>query len=60
MNDPPESNQIAGEALLSPTRTYAPVIKTMLSECRKGIIGMVHCSGGTNKVPKIWRKSRLY
>lgn len=36
----------AGKLVLSPTRTYAPIIKTMLSEYRKQIHAMVHCSGG--------------
>ncbi len=36
----------AGKLVLSPTRTYAPVIKTMLDNYRSQIHGMVHCSGG--------------
>jgi len=36
----------AGKLVLSPTRTYAPVIKEVLSELRGRIDGMVHCSGG--------------
>ena len=36
----------AGKLVLSPTRTYAPVIKKMLSEVKQGIHGIVHCSGG--------------
>jgi phosphoribosylformylglycinamidine cyclo-ligase len=36
----------AGKLVLSPTRTYAPVIKKMLAEQRTAIKGMVHCSGG--------------
>ncbi|OQA48480.1 MAG: Phosphoribosylformylglycinamidine cyclo-ligase [Bacteroidetes bacterium ADurb.Bin302] len=36
----------AGKLVLSPTRTYAPVIKKMLDEMRPSIHGMVHCSGG--------------
>jgi phosphoribosylformylglycinamidine cyclo-ligase len=36
----------AGKLVLSPTRTYAPVIKTMLDSYRSQIHGMVHCSGG--------------
>lgn len=35
-----------GKAVLSPTRTYAPVIKKMLESYRKHIHGIVHCSGG--------------
>ncbi len=36
----------AGKLLLSPTRTYAPVIKKVLEKHRKNIHGMIHCSGG--------------
>ena len=36
----------AGQLVLSPTRTYAPVIIEMLANFRKEIHGMVHCSGG--------------
>lgn len=36
----------AGKLVLSPTRTYAPVIKKMLEQFRPQIHGMVHCSGG--------------
>ncbi len=36
----------AGRLLLSPTRTYAPVIKKILEQMRPAIHGMVHCSGG--------------
>ena len=36
-----------GQLVLSPTRTYAPVIKKILDTIdRKDIHGMVHCSGG--------------
>lgn len=36
----------AGKLVLSPTRTYAPVIKAVFDELRSEIHGMVHCSGG--------------
>ena len=36
----------AGKMVLSPTRTYAPVIKKLLDELRPEIHGMVHCTGG--------------
>ena len=36
----------AGKLVLSPTRTYAPVIKKLLDTMRADIHGMVHCSGG--------------
>ena len=35
-----------GELVLSPTRTYAPVIKKILDQHREEIHGMVHCTGG--------------
>jgi len=36
----------AGKLVLSPTRTYAPIIKKILENHRKDVHGMVHCSGG--------------
>jgi len=36
----------AGKLVLSPTRTYAPIIKEILDKYREDIHGMVHCSGG--------------
>jgi phosphoribosylformylglycinamidine cyclo-ligase len=36
----------AGRLVLSPTRTYIPVIKKLLDRHRKRVHGMVHCSGG--------------
>ena len=36
----------AGKLVLSPTRTYAPVISLIISELKQNIHGMVHCSGG--------------
>lgn len=36
----------AGKLVLSPTRTYAPIIKAILQDYRSQIHGMVHCSGG--------------
>lgn len=36
----------AGQLVLSPTRTYAPIIKQILDKHRTDIHGMVHCSGG--------------
>ena len=36
----------AGKLVLSPTRTYAPVIKQLLDEMRHKVHGMIHCSGG--------------
>jgi phosphoribosylformylglycinamidine cyclo-ligase len=36
----------AGRLVLSPTRTYAPVVRNILHDMREEIHGMVHCSGG--------------
>ncbi|MDO4217997.1 MAG: AIR synthase related protein [Bacteroidales bacterium] len=36
----------AGRMVLSPTRTYAPIIRRILDEYRPKIDGMIHCSGG--------------
>lgn len=41
-----ESPLDAGKLVLSPTRTYAPIIKKILEKHRSSIHGMVHCSGG--------------
>ncbi len=43
----PESGMTYGKLLLSPTRTYAPVIKEVLASHRAAIHGMVHCTGGS-------------
>lgn len=42
----PESGQTYGKLILSPTRTYLPVIRRILELYRPSIHGMVHCSGG--------------
>ena len=36
----------AGKLVLSPTRTYAPVVKAILDKLRPQVHGMIHCSGG--------------
>ena len=36
----------AGKLVLSPTRTYAPIIKEILTKHKANVHGMVHCSGG--------------
>ena len=47
LEDPlPGSELTVGQALLSPTRTYAPVIARLLEEIPSSIKGIVHCSGG--------------
>ncbi|MBP8917731.1 MAG: phosphoribosylformylglycinamidine cyclo-ligase, partial [Chitinophagales bacterium] len=35
-----------GKLVLSPTRTYLPILKTILDQFRKNISGIIHCSGG--------------
>lgn len=40
------TGRTAGELVLSPTRSYAPVIKKIFESCRDKIDGMIHCSGG--------------
>lgn len=47
VTDPTEVPGInAGQLVLSPTRTYAPVIRQILEEYQPEIHGMIHCSGG--------------
>jgi phosphoribosylformylglycinamidine cyclo-ligase len=36
----------AGQMVLSPTRTYAPLVKAILAEHKADIHGMIHCTGG--------------
>ena len=36
----------AGKLVLSPTRTYAPIIRQILNEMRSAVHGIIHCSGG--------------
>ena len=47
LTDPLEGTPLDfGKAVLSPTRTYAPVVKQVLNAMRGEVHGMVHCSGG--------------
>jgi phosphoribosylformylglycinamidine cyclo-ligase len=47
LTDPTEVTGVnAGKLVLSPTRTYAPVIREILEKHRAEIHGMIHCSGG--------------
>lgn len=47
LTDPtPVKGVDAGKLVLSPTRTYAPVIKQVIDRYRHSIHGMIHCSGG--------------
>ena len=41
-----ETGLEVGKLVLSPTRTYAPVVKRILDELRPEIHGMIHCTGG--------------
>jgi phosphoribosylformylglycinamidine cyclo-ligase len=42
----PGSSMTVGEALLSPTRTYAPIVRDVLAVHKKRVSGIIHCSGG--------------
>ncbi len=47
LTDPSEIDGMdVGKMLLSPTRTYAPVVRKIFEEYRSDIHGMIHCSGG--------------
>lgn len=47
LTDPTEvENMDAGKLVLSPTRTYAPVMHELVKQYRKNIHGIIHCSGG--------------
>ena len=47
LTDPTEVPGVdAGHMVLSPTRTYAPIVRRVLDEYRPKIDGMIHCSGG--------------
>ncbi|MDE6535857.1 MAG: phosphoribosylformylglycinamidine cyclo-ligase, partial [Muribaculaceae bacterium] len=47
LTDPTEVPGVdAGKLVLSPTRTYAPLVKALLDKMRSRIHGMIHCSGG--------------
>lgn len=43
---PDTEGRTIGQLILSPTRTYAPVVARMLREMRGAIHGMIHCTGG--------------
>lgn len=49
-----------GKLILSPTRTYLPVLKKLLTTHRKAINGMIHCTGGgQSKVKKFIQNKRV-
>ena len=47
-----------GKLVLSPTRTYSPIIKEILEKYRCDIHGMIHCSGGAQT--KVQRKEHVF
>ena len=49
----PGTSLNAAQLVLSPTRTYAPIIKRMLDAQRQNIHGMVHCTGGAQTLLKV-------
>ncbi len=54
------TGRTAGQLVLSPTRTYAPVIKRILDKYRAAIGGMIHCSGGAQtKILHFLRKGHV-
>ncbi len=56
----PETGLDVGKLLLSPTRTFLPVMKPMLDEHRKQIHGLIHCTGGgQTKVLKFVREGHI-
>ncbi|MAK07697.1 MAG: hypothetical protein CMG94_06705 [Marinoscillum sp.] len=46
LTDETESELNIGKSLLSPTRTYAPIIKKVLKENKENISAIIHCTGG--------------
>ena len=56
----PGTDITVGEAILSPTRTYAPVIKKLLSDKNAEIHGIVHCTGGGQVKCKNFGKGVTY
>lgn len=50
----------AGQMVLSPTRTYAPLVKAILKEYRNAIHGMIHCTGGAQTKVMHFVKDNLH
>jgi phosphoribosylformylglycinamidine cyclo-ligase len=49
-----------GKLVLSPTRTFLPVLKQIIEECKPAIDGMIHCTGGGQaKVLKFMEQKRV-
>lgn len=56
----PESGIPAGKLVLSPTRTYLPLIKKIIAKHRRAIHGIIHCSGGAQtKVLKFVEQKKI-
>lgn len=56
----PALGMTAGEALLSPTRSYAPLIKRALGEFSQGIHSLIHCTGGgQTKIKRFGQRVRF-
>jgi len=56
----PQTGITAGKLVLSPTRTYLPLIKNILAKHRPAIQGMIHCTGGAQtKVMKFVENLRV-
>ena len=61
VKDRPESLQMTvGEALASPTRTYAPFLKELYLQAFDAISGVIHCTGGGQTKVKKFGKNNLY
>jgi phosphoribosylformylglycinamidine cyclo-ligase len=56
----PGTDLTVGRALLSPTRTYAPVIKEVLEKHFENVYGIVHCTGGGQTKCKNFGKNLTY
>jgi len=46
LTEVPNTGMTVGELILSPTRTYAPLVALLLKELRPAIHGLIHCTGG--------------
>jgi phosphoribosylformylglycinamidine cyclo-ligase len=56
----PNAGQTIGEALLSPTRTYLPVVKKILEKERNSVRAFIHCTGGGLVKSKNFGKNIAY
>ena len=56
----PGSDISVGDAMLSPTRTYAPIIKDILNSDRENVHGLIHCTGGGQLKCKNFGKNLHY